>query len=302
MGLSHPHFVLAKKFFNQGNVSIYNSMVHELFHHVYWDAWLWQIEPPLENPALREFIRSLQNEGMAVNATSRIWETYPSSLDFDYLLINFQPYVRYWISRVNQVFENPESKTVEKWWQDVVQIPSHGKYIVGGYMAERIEDQLGRDALVATVANGPMSFIRTYNTVAEESLRIRLVEPRIEAGDEYYDLRASALEGNLPMVRDILQDIRSGQTVLSDFESEGHLLYTSGYILLRNEDLKVAEETFQTLISLDPQVAAGYIGLGDVYTQQGEISRAVENYERAMELDPRFLWLEVIIQQLEAKN
>jgi lipoprotein NlpI len=62
--------------------------------------------------------------------------------------------------------------------------------------------------------------------------------------------------------------------------------------------LDLAREVFHALIAFDPQVAAGYVGLGDVYAQKGEISTAIENYERAIELDARYQWVSVVIAQL----
>jgi tetratricopeptide (TPR) repeat protein len=298
--LSHPNYGMAEKLFGQGSTSVYNIMVHELFHRGYRDAWLYQIEPPLENGALRDFIKILQNDGMAVNAAYRIREYYPSGLDFTYPLHDFEPYVRYLIGQMNQIFRDAASKPIDDLYRDINHLyQSNVHYIVGGYMAGKIEDQLGRDALVTTVEIGPMAFIDTYNSVAKDGLAIHFVAPQNEFGSIYQDLRAAALEGDLNRVRENLEAIQKDRKGLTNGEGEGYLLYNTGYILLRGNHLELAEEVFQLHIAVLPQVGAAYVGLGDVYTQRGDKPAAIKAYEQAMEIDPYNQWVAVVIHKLE---
>jgi tetratricopeptide (TPR) repeat protein len=300
--VSHPVYGATEKLFGQGSAAIYNNMTHELFHHGYIDSALWQVEDPVENGALRELMRNLQNEGMAVNAGYRIREIYPSALRYVDPLINFKPLYRYLIGRMNKVFfDGAETKTDVELYQDLARLKrGQAIYFVSGYMAVRIEDELGKEALAATAKTGPRAFILAYNSVAEKGMEIHFVEPAVRAGSDYRNLRTAALNGDLARVRDILQDIQSGETPLLDFEAEGHLVHITGRILLRNGDLDLAEEVFQTLITFDPQVAAGYIGLGDVYVQRGETAAAIEVYERAVELGSNDFWM--LMQLAELQN
>jgi tetratricopeptide (TPR) repeat protein len=300
VGLSHPMYAKADRFFNQGSSPIYNIMVHELFHRGYIDAWLWQVEAPLENGALRDLITLLQNDGMAVNAAYRVTEYYPSSIDFTYPLHNFEPYVRYLIGQVNRFFEDADVKTVDELNRELSRLYRlNVHYIVGGYMATRIEDVLGREALVNTVATGPISFIQTYNVIAKDGMELHFTEPENEPVSIYQDLRAAALEDDLVRVREHLDIIRSNSASKLDIEAEGYLIYNTGYILLRGGHLDLAEEAFQLHIKLLPQVGAAYVGLGDVFAQCGDIPAAIENYERAIEKDVRNQWVKVIIRELE---
>jgi Flp pilus assembly protein TadD len=68
--------------------------------------------------------------------------------------------------------------------------------------------------------------------------------------------------------------------------------------LLHDGQYDLAEEAFQTHNTFFPEYASGYMGLGDVYAHQGEISTASGNYNKAMELDPRMQWLAVVIDEL----
>ncbi len=299
--VSHPVYAYAERLFGQGTTAIYNNMTHELFHHGFIDSALWQVEDPVESGALRELIRNLHNEGMAVNAGYRIRESYPSALRYADPLVRFQPLYRYLIGRMNKgFFDGAESKTEAELYQDLARLKrSQAIYFVSGYMAVRIEDELGREALAATAKTGPKAFIQAYNSVAEKGMEIHFVEPAVRAGSDYRDLRTAALNGDLARVRDILHDIQLGETPLLDFEAEGHLVHITGHILLRKGHLNLAEEAFQTLIKFDPQVSAGYVGLGDVYVQKGETDAAIKVYERAVELGSNDFWMKMQLSELQ---
>ena len=299
--VSHPVYGFSERLFSQGSAAIYNNMTHELFHHGYIDSALWQGEDQVNSGALRELIRNLQNEGMAVNAGYRIRETYPSALRYADPLVNFKPLYCYLIGRMNKVFfDGAESKSEVELYQDLARLKrSQAIYFVSGYMAVKIEDELGREALAATAKTGPKSFILTYNSVAEKGMEIHFVEPPIRAGFDYRDLRTAALNDDLAPVRDILLNIQSGETPLLDFEAEGHLVHLTGHILLRKGHLDLAEEAFQTLIKFDPQVAAGYVGLGDVYLEMGKTAAAIEAYEQAVELGSNDFWMKMQLTELQ---
>ena len=166
-------------------------------------------------------------------------------------------------------------------------------------MAGRIEDQLGREALVSTVETGPISFIQTYNSVAEDGMEIHFTEPKNQPTSIYQDLRVAAQKNDLDLVREYLAAIHANPGSQLDIEAEGYLLYSTGYILLKNGYLDLAEEAFQLDIALFPEIGSIYVGLGDAYVQQGNITAAIEAYEQAVELNERNLWVKVVIAQLD---
>jgi hypothetical protein len=45
-------------------------------------------------------------------------------------------------------------------------------YIVGAHMAERIQTDLGRDALIRTIVEGPTSFATLYNSLVPDDRRV----------------------------------------------------------------------------------------------------------------------------------
>jgi tetratricopeptide (TPR) repeat protein len=303
VAVSHPLYINSEKLFRQGSSSIYNIMAHELFHRAYKDAWLWQRENPVENDLLREFLSVLQNDGMAVNTAYKIKDTYPSSFDFTYPLHDFEPYVGFLIGQMNRVFDDVSSKPTNEFGQSISRLYRRSvHYIVGGYMAGKIEDELGRGALVATVATGPVSFIQTYNSVADDGKQVHIPESAQEFVSPYQDLRSAALDGDLASVREYVDILQASAPPQLDNQADGYLIYTSGYILLESGHLDLAEAIFQAHIRLLPQVGAAYVGLGDVYAQKGNIPAAIENYERAIEIDPRNQWVAVIIQEFNKND
>ena len=169
-------------------------------------------------------------------------------------------------------------------------------------MAGRIEDELGRGALVATVASGPVSFIQTYNSVAEGGMQIHFPESVHESVSKYQALRRAALAGDMDGVRTTVDMLQAGTPPQLEGEADGYLIYTSGYILLERGHFDLAEEVFQAHIRLLPQVGAAYVGLGDVYAQKGDTLVAIENYERAMDIDARNQWVAVIIRELDQND
>jgi hypothetical protein len=47
-----------------------------------------------------------------------------------------------------------------------------GYYVVGAHMGGTIDRALGREALINTIRQGPVSFVRTYNTLVPEEERV----------------------------------------------------------------------------------------------------------------------------------
>ena len=45
-------------------------------------------------------------------------------------------------------------------------------YIVGGYMAKRIDKELGREAIIGTIGKSPRHFVDTYNRLKNYDIQI----------------------------------------------------------------------------------------------------------------------------------
>ena len=121
----------------------------------------------------------LQNEGMATYISYRMEPEYPAPFEWVNYLIDNETVVRWFIGQINGILADgspppPLGETYNQVYQRIGKIGYrwNGLYIVGGYMALTIEDQLGRDALVQTVEDGFYSFAETYNTLVDENMKI----------------------------------------------------------------------------------------------------------------------------------
>jgi tetratricopeptide (TPR) repeat protein len=60
-----------------------------------------------------------------------------------------------------------------------------------------------------------------------------------------------------------------------------------GYQLLRNKKFNEAIEVFKLNVESYPQSANVYDSLGEAFMMQGDKEKAIENYERALAIDPK---------------
>ena len=85
---------------------------------------------------------------------------------------------------------------------------------------------------------------------------------------------------------------------------EEGMLNTLGYQLLRGNRFEEAIEIFKLNVEAYPDAFNTYDSLGDAYAEAGEVELAIENYARAVELNPEHKAGEEKIRKLreEAKN
>lgn len=157
-------------------------------------------------------------------------------------------------------------------------------YLVGAYMALTIDENLGRGVLVETVRRGPRSFIATYNTMAKDGMEVYEI-PEPEQLSAIQVLRQAAIQGDMDMLSDTVNAINTAGIENPDGAVFEHLTST-GLILLKNKQSGLAVEVFQLMVSLFPYHPYSYLYLGDAYTENGDINKALEVYEQVREFDP----------------
>jgi tetratricopeptide (TPR) repeat protein len=180
-------------------------------------------------------------------------------------------------------------------------------YVVGAYMAKRIEERLGKEALVATVAEGPGSFIRTYNGIAKPGMRLVYQPPPVPEESVYLELRKAALAGDDAAVEALLATVEAAMSEgTSDAIDvyEGYLLYVTGHLLLLRGRvdqgrLEQAIRAFRCLVAAKPELAAGHLGLGGCYQAAGQDDLARTAYAEGLRLNPHARWAAVALQELE---
>jgi hypothetical protein len=149
--------------------TIYNTLVHELCHAGYWSR-----TPRLEGvpTATYKALVALQNEGLAVYVAYLAEPEFPTPPENDYR--GGPSVVCRQIQDLNAVFAAADSMAREELWRRFVEVGFAQKafYRVGSAMAQTIDQELGREALVATILTGPASFLQAYNAVVDETLQL----------------------------------------------------------------------------------------------------------------------------------
>jgi Flp pilus assembly protein TadD len=139
--------------------------------------------------------------------------------------------------------------------------------------------------LVETVSRGPQSFIKTYNTIAEDGMRVYEIPESVERS-AIQVLRQAAIQTNWDVLAEALNVISTAGIENPGGETFEHLTST-GLLLLKEEQSNLAVDVFQLMVSLFPDHPYSYLFLGDAYTQMGDLDKAQEAYLQVLEIDPR---------------
>jgi hypothetical protein len=156
---------------------VLNIIVHELFH-VGFGRYIEPIDfskMKTREQTIDLLSRGLQNEGMATYVAYRARQIFPSSkIDPDYTMLENRSDVLRLGEKINHLLELGRSEPFEEIrdtiWEEGVR--SRAYYVVGAYMAGRIEEARGRAALVDTIVKGSRCFIETYNGLPSDDFKI----------------------------------------------------------------------------------------------------------------------------------
>lgn len=169
---SHKHW-------NNDVGMVFNIIIHELFH-LGFSQYVEPVDFDSINTSkdIAELIMiSLQNEGMATYVAYRGRHLFPSStVDPDYKMLENKVEVLRLIGKINHLLNlskfEPFENIRDVIWEDGVM--SRAYYVVGAYMACKIEEIGNRNAFVEAVQKGARHFIDTYNDLAPNDFKIIL--------------------------------------------------------------------------------------------------------------------------------
>jgi hypothetical protein len=178
--LSHPLFKYAALIHEPTGLStFYNLSLQELHHRGFSNAFKWPtLEEHMENEVVIDMLVALQIDGMATYIEYKLSDTYPAPLEYFLYLVDKEFIVRRYLKQMNDLLAIAQTKPTGEAYEDIYRRISKvcyrrkGFYIVGGYMAMRIEEELGKEVLVQTIPNGWEDFAKTYNSIADEGMRI----------------------------------------------------------------------------------------------------------------------------------
>ena len=179
--LSHP--LLANTAFvheSTGLSAFFNLAMHEFFHIGFANRSVHPTEEQLmNNEIVVDVLHVLQNEGMATYLSYKLVPEYPTPFEWFTYLLDHKMIVRMYLNQINDILLDgspapPLGEEYNELYRRVGRVGYRwkGLYIVGGYMAMTIENELGHDALVQTVEDGFYSFAETYNALVDEDLQI----------------------------------------------------------------------------------------------------------------------------------
>ena len=179
--LSHPLFRYAAILHEPTALSsFFNLALQELFHVGYSETFdRPSLEELKENEIVIDMLIGLQNEGIATHIEDTLSEKYPSPFEWFLYVLDQKTIVRWYIHSMNELFAEASIIPTGDAYNDLYRrigalgYRRKGFYIVGAYMANIIEDQLGREALTQTILDGYEHFADTYNGLVEEDMRIQ---------------------------------------------------------------------------------------------------------------------------------
>jgi len=160
-----------------------NLLIHELFHQGFEKCKPTRHENGIKDSTLNQIYNDLQNEGMATFAGYKGLKQFPNidpdPLKDDYRFLKDNEKFSQLLNELNDLLKNFPSliekevgKRILKYNILKVGTTDRAYDVIGCFMAMKIDEKLGRDALVATISKGPDSFVKTYNSIVEEKLKV----------------------------------------------------------------------------------------------------------------------------------
>ncbi len=278
---------------------IFNSITHECFHISYGYNRYFRTESPLENNFIyNTMLDGLQNEGIATYLGYLANDFFPAYDIEDYLMFDDSLVVFDKIEDINKLFgmaANMDADSLRNLAWDIG-VLKRGYYIAGAHMAKTIDEQLGRLELIQTIQSGPLSFINTYNGLAEEEYRIYSFD-KIARSDLFEDLKKAAIQNNKVDFENSAAKLLSQHNNIND--SQRAEIERFGYGFLITEEYDWAIEVFKFDTILFNSHPNPYDCLAEAYYRKGDNKMAIELYKRALEIDPDFKNAQEMIRKIQ---
>jgi hypothetical protein len=167
--------VSAKKW-NQNAGLVMNLLIHEIYHlgFVKYNPGFSLKSAGKEKEFIENILWQLQNEGMATWVAyngRKIFPTGKNEPDYQKLESNAQ--IDRLFGKLNslieKVEENVSKKTQKLVWE--IGVKERAFYIVGAYMAKKLEEKKGREFLLKLIKMKPINFAVEYNKLSTSKKR-----------------------------------------------------------------------------------------------------------------------------------
>jgi hypothetical protein len=169
---------VASRYWNGNPEHILNLLVHELFHVGYSYYRTQQNEKGTIPDDLYSILDNIVNEGICTYVGHCALPLFPVEGERDYVMLENMSEVKRQFGETNAVLSqygilDPEELQKLSWDKGVM---GRAYYVSGAYMAQRIDEQAGRQALIDVYSKGPISIIKLYNSLAEDGLTVQLLD------------------------------------------------------------------------------------------------------------------------------
>ena len=271
--------------FNRDPERIINILVHEVFHIAYFKTLIKRTEFEFENEILDYITEYLFMEGLANYVAYKSQDFYPNHKFEDYVMLENEKTVRKHIGSINALFSKSSDTPAEKMkslsWE--VGVIDRGYYIVGSFMAKTIDEKLGRDSLVSVVASGPRKFIKLYNSLVNNDMR--LVEFKMpEKISVYQNLRIAIARKDYPEFEKLKKYLIQNESEVSPTLEKKINEY--GYSFMKVE-MADALKLFEINTILFPLSSNAFDSYAEALMNSGDKELAKKCYEKAIELNPK---------------
>jgi tetratricopeptide (TPR) repeat protein len=272
--------------FNSDPSVIMNIIVHEIYHGGYANTVAYRSDYDLQNEALDFVLDFLLNEGMATYVSFAARHIFPNDFVPDYAKMENKEEVKASIEKVDLLFRQAETLKIDSLrrlaWK--IGVIDRAFYIAGGYMAGLIDETLGREELVKAMSAGPLSFLTLYNSVADETMKLKVPELPDEISP-CQKLRLALAKGDTTEYRRLANELV--QNVGPAGEAVEKALNRYGYMFMRSHGgIDEALELFKLNVRLFPESSRAWDSLGEGFMSAGNNDLAISHYEKSLALNP----------------
>ncbi len=288
--------------FNCDPSVIMNILVHEIYHAGFANTIVYRSDYELQNEALDFVLDFLLNEGMATYVSYSARHIFPNDFVPDYAKMENKEEVKESIGKVDLLFRQAETLAIDSlrrlaWQTGVIE---RAFYIAGGYMAGLIDETLGRDELVKALSAGPLTFLALYNSLADETMRLKFPELPDEISPCQKLRQALAKEDTTEyrrLANELVQkEVPSGEQVEKAINRYGYMFMRS------HGGIDKALELFKLNVILFPESARVWDSLGEGFMTAGNNELAIAHYEKSLALNPSNDNARRIIEKLRQKD
>lgn len=166
---------VSSKYWKGKVVNIWNLLVHELFHAGYSYCQEVGNQNEIGDEIINRMLRNLHSEGVCTYVGYKALPLFPAPDIEDYQLLERPDEIERSLKDVNMAFSktSEDKKALQQFvWERCVQ--GRAYYVVGAYMCKMIASKAGKASLITTLLQGPVSFVKLYNTLVEEGMKVQV--------------------------------------------------------------------------------------------------------------------------------